>query len=48
MLTSSNVNHTNCFDYIWNEVEKMSDMRSFVANMWYQRLMKVFWMNPDC
>ena len=31
VLTSNNVNHTNCFNYIWGEVEKMSDMRSFVA-----------------
>ena len=33
MLTSNNVNHTNCFDYIFDEVENMSDVRSFVANM---------------
>ena len=33
VLKSNNVNHTNCFDCIWNEVEKMSGMKSFVANM---------------
>ena len=33
VLTLNNVNHTNCSDFIWDEVEKMSDMRSLVANM---------------
>ena len=26
VLTSNNVNHRNCFDYIWNEVEIMPGM----------------------
>ena len=24
-------NHTNWFDFIWDEVEKMSDMKSIIA-----------------
>lgn len=35
MLTSSNRNHTNFWDYIWEETLKISDMGSFVANMYY-------------
>ena len=33
VLTLNNINHTNCFGYIWVEVEKMSNVRSFVANI---------------
>ena len=33
VLTSKNINHKNCFTYIWDEVEKTLDMWSFVANM---------------
>ena len=35
VLTWKKINHTNCFDYVWDELEKMSDMRSFVDNMQY-------------
>ena len=31
MLASNKKNHTNRFDYIWDEVKK--DMRSFVADI---------------
>ena len=33
VLSLNNINHTNCFGYIWVEVEKMSNIRSFVANI---------------
>ena len=34
VLTLNNINHTNCLDYVWDdEVEKMLDIISFVANM---------------
>ena len=34
MLTSNNVNHTSCSDYIWDdEVDNMLGIRYFVANM---------------
>ena len=35
ILTSHNINHTNWWDYILDKVYKMSDIRSFVANMYY-------------
>ena len=33
VLTLNNIYHTNCFDFIWDEFEKMSNMRSFAANI---------------
>ena len=34
MLTSNNINHTNCLGYMWDdEIEKMLGIWSFVANM---------------
>ena len=34
VLTSNSINRTICCDYIWDEVQKMSDMRSFVGNVY--------------
>ena len=34
VVTLNNINHINCCGHIWDEVQKMWDMRLFVANMW--------------